>query len=67
MHTRYFGPYGVEKKENELNYVIVLPDRHKRKQLCHVNMLKLYHERRKEEQCVNVVRSEINTSDTAEE
>jgi hypothetical protein len=67
LHARYFGPYVVEKKENELNYVIVTPDRRKRKQLCHVNMLKPYHERRKEEQCVNVVRSGSNTSDTAEE
>ena len=47
LHARYFGLYVVEKKE--LNYVIVMPDRCKCKQICHVNMLKLYHKRRKEE------------------
>ena len=32
------GPYLIDKKENDLNYVIVTPDRRKSKQLCHVNM-----------------------------
>jgi hypothetical protein len=46
LHARYFGPYLVEKKENDLNDVIVTPDRRKNKQLCHVNMPKPYYERR---------------------
>ena len=44
LYARYFGPYVVEEKENELNYVIVTHDRRKIKQLCHVNMLKLHYE-----------------------
>ena len=67
LQARYFGPYVIDKKENELNYVIVMPDRRKQKQLCHVNMLKPYHERTKVEQVVNVVSSGNSTDDTAEE
>ena len=40
LRPRYFGPYEVK----ETNYVLVTPDRHKANQLCHTNMLKLYHE-----------------------
>lgn len=47
LQARYSGPYVVEKRESELNYVIVTPDRRKHKQLCHVNMLKPYNERKK--------------------
>ena len=64
LHARYFGPYVVEKKENELNYVIVTPDRRKNKQLCHVNMIKPYHERKK---VINAVSSGSNDNHTAEE
>ena len=39
LQARYFGPYVVKKKENELNYIIVTPNRRKNEQLCHVNML----------------------------
>ena len=67
LQARYFGPYVIDKKENELNYVIVTPDRRKQKQLFHVNMLKPYHERTKVEQVVNVVSSGNSTDDTAEE
>ena len=33
LQARYFGPYLIDKKENDLNYVIVTPDRRKSKQL----------------------------------
>ncbi len=64
LQARYFGPYVVKKKVSDLNYVIVTPDRRKDAQLCHVNMLKPYHERAKVEQCGSVASSE---NDTAEE
>ena len=51
LHTRYFGPYVVKKKESEPNYVIVTPDRRQQQQLCHVDMLKPYFERTKTERC----------------
>ena len=32
-------------RESDINYVIAAPDRRKRTPLCHVNLLKPYHER----------------------
>ncbi|CAB4033082.1 Transposon Ty3-I Gag-Pol poly [Paramuricea clavata] len=58
LQARYFGPYVIEKKENDLNYIIITPNRRRKKQLCHVNMLKAYHERKKVVQSVNVVSSD---------
>ena len=45
LQARYFGPYTVEKKASDLNYIITTPDRRKLKQLCHINMLKEYVDR----------------------
>ncbi|MDA3086465.1 RNase H-like domain-containing protein [Campylobacter sp. CS_ED1] len=42
LQARYFGPYIVDKKVSDLNYVINTPGRRKQKQMCHVNMLKKY-------------------------
>ena len=61
LQARYFGPYVIEKKENDLNYVIITPKRRRNRQLCHVNMLKAYHERKKVAQPVNVVSSDRNS------
>ena len=45
LQARYFGPYSVAKKVNEVDYVINTPDRRKAQRLCHVNMMKPYVER----------------------
>ena len=45
LQARYFGPYTVEKKVSDLNYIIITPNRRKQKQLCHINMLKEYVDR----------------------
>ena len=45
LQARYFGPYTIDKKTNDLNYVINTPGRRKNKQMCHVNMLKEYFDR----------------------
>ena len=37
--------YTIEEMVSSLNYVVTTPDRRKRKQICHVNMLKLYVDR----------------------
>lgn len=42
LQARYFGPYTIDHKVSDLNYVINTPDRRKSKQLCHINMLKEY-------------------------
>ena len=44
-YVRFFGPYVIQKKISNLNYVVVTPDRPKQTQLCQVNMLKPYVER----------------------
>ena len=45
LQARYFGPYTVEKKASDLNFIITTPDRRKQKQLCHINMFKEYVDR----------------------
>ena len=45
LQARYFGPYTIDKKTSDLNYIINTPGRHKNKQMCHVNMLKQYFDR----------------------
>ena len=42
LQARYFGPYTIDKKTSDLNYIINTPGRRKNKQMCHVNMLKQY-------------------------
>ena len=45
LQARYFGPYTIDKKTSDLNYIINTPGRRKNKQICHVNMLKQYFDR----------------------
>jgi len=42
LQARYFGPYSVARKVNEVDYVINTPNRRKAQRLCHVNMMKPY-------------------------
>jgi len=45
LKARYYGPYVVEKKINNLNYVIQTPGRRKKTRQCHINQMKPYFER----------------------
>lgn len=45
LYARFVGPYEVDEKVSDLNYVVRTPDRRKRVQLCHINLLKPYYER----------------------
>ena len=45
LQARYFGPYTIDKKTSDLNYIINTPGRRKNKQMCPVNMLKEYFDR----------------------
>ena len=38
LQARYFGPYTIDKKTSNLNYVINTPGRRKNKQMCRVNV-----------------------------
>lgn len=45
FQAKFSGPYVVESKASELNYIIATPNRRKSSQLCHVNLLKPYYSR----------------------
>lgn len=49
LSARFSGPYAIEEKLSETDYVIRTPDRRRQSRVCHVNMLKLYHTRQQEE------------------
>ena len=43
LQARYCGPYTVEQKISNVDYLIKTPGRRKEKRMCHINMLKPYH------------------------
>uniref|UniRef100_A0A8W8MZ15 Integrase catalytic domain-containing protein n=1 Tax=Magallana gigas TaxID=29159 RepID=A0A8W8MZ15_MAGGI len=51
LRAKYFGPFEVEQKVNDVNYIIKTPGRRKSKQLCHINMIKQYHDRQDPHYC----------------
>ncbi|XP_072051590.1 uncharacterized protein [Amphiura filiformis] len=64
LQARFSGPYVVKTREGDLNYIVKTPDRRKKTQLCHVNMLKKFVEREESPNC-NPVCVAVN-SDTRE-
>ena len=59
LKARFYGPYVVSRRVGDLDYELLTPGRRKAKQLCHINMLKLYHER--EDSVVNAVVNNVST------
>ena len=49
LQAKYSGPYKVVKKISDTNYLVKTPGRRKESQVCHINMLKAYHEKPKPE------------------
>lgn len=45
FQAKFSGPYVVESKISELNYIIATPNRRKSSRMCHVNLLKPYYSR----------------------
>ena len=45
LQARYFGPYTIDKKTSDLNYITNTPGRRRNKLMRHVNMLKEYFDR----------------------
>lgn len=45
LSASFSGPYVVERKVSDTNYIIKTPDRRRSSRLCHVNMFKAYHVR----------------------
>ena len=77
LQARYSGPYVITKKVSKVDYIIDTPDRRKSQRLCHINMLKAYHQRSKETTnqgdnpdtpsqvlCLNVQKEDNSTSQT---
>ena len=77
LQARYSGPYVITKKVSEVDYIIDTPDRRKSQRLCHINMLKAYHQCSKETTnqgdnpetptqvvCLNVQKEDDSTSQT---
>ena len=56
LSAKFTGPYAIDSRIGEVNYLIRTPDRRKTKRLVHVNMLKQYHNRETEKlKCTNVL------------
>ena len=55
LHEKFFGPYSIEKKLSDLNYIVHTPGWRKQKHLCHINMLKEYFDRNSSPTAINVV------------
>ena len=49
LQAKYSGPYRVGKKISDTNYLVRTHGRRKETQVCHINMLKTYHEKPKPE------------------
>ena len=49
LQAKYSGPYKVVKRISDTNYLVKTPGRRKETQVCHINMLKAYHEKPKPE------------------
>ncbi len=42
MQAKFSGPYVIDKRLSDTNYVIRTPDRRRKSRMCHINMLKAY-------------------------
>ncbi len=42
LQAKFAGPYGIEEKLSDTDYVVKTPDRKRKTRVCHINMLKLY-------------------------
>ena len=65
LQAKCFGPYAIEKKLSDLNYIVHSPGRQKHKQLCHIDMLE-YFDRNWSPTSVNVVIN-VSTNESVEE
>ena len=59
LQARYLGPFEIENKIDDFNYVIKTPGRRKEKRVCHINMIKEYFDR---ENAKNKSNTEINNA-----
>ncbi|KAK0145445.1 Retrovirus-related Pol polyprotein from transposon 297 [Merluccius polli] len=48
LQSRFSGPYTVDRKISDTDYVVHTPDRKRKSRVCHINMLKRYFSRMSE-------------------
>ena len=65
--AKFSGPYAVQERLGKVNYVISTPDRGKKRRVCHVNMLKAYHDREKAVAVVTVVEQSMSSDVSSED
>ncbi|KAJ8032010.1 hypothetical protein HOLleu_25409 [Holothuria leucospilota] len=67
LQARFQGPYVIERKVSDTDYVILTPDKRKSKRVCHINMMKRYYEREdcdiSKDESVHDVNSNTNDAD----
>lgn len=44
LEAQFSGPYRIEKKVGNVDYIVSTPDRRKKYRLCHINMTKPFHD-----------------------
>ena len=42
LRAKFSGPYAIDKKVGDVDYIVCTPDRRKTMRMCHVNILKGY-------------------------
>ena len=47
LKAKFMGPAVIREKVGKLDYIVEIPGRRQKYQLCHINILKPYHEREK--------------------
>lgn len=67
FRARFSGPWEIEKKVSDENYIVKTPGRRRKNQLCHINMLKSFHDRKeKKVEVENQMKSVSSVNATVE-
>ncbi|KAL0153953.1 hypothetical protein M9458_050710 [Cirrhinus mrigala] len=59
LQAKFAGPYLIERKLNETNYVVATPERRCKRRVCHVNRLKAYVSRTSSEESIHQIGSPL--------
>ncbi|XP_026109534.1 uncharacterized protein LOC113081799 [Carassius auratus] len=59
LHAKFTGPYAIDKRLSDTDYVISTPDRRRKSRVCHLNMLKAYVTKETSKACVDTVTSVV--------
>jgi hypothetical protein len=65
LRAKFSGPYKVTRQVGDVDYEVATPDRRKKTQLCHINLLKAYHARGSETPAVSLMSTAVGVVPTA--